>query len=107
MAPWGKTVTQREYFTAYKEAADACGKACIFGEMGDYMDMNSAPDLEEHFRGLIDDIRASGIQIALTWQFQDFTDAGADGMKLSVLGEANAAYKADGVSDSEAAFFKG
>ena len=45
--------------------------------MGDFMDMNGAPDLEEHFRGLLDDIRASGIQIALTWQFQDFTDAGA------------------------------
>ncbi|MBR4206622.1 MAG: cellulase family glycosylhydrolase [Clostridia bacterium] len=104
MTPWGKKVTQREYFTAYKEAADACGKACIFGEMGDFMDMNNAPDIEEHFRSLIDDIRASGIQIALTWQFQDFTDAGNDGMKLRVLGEANAALRADGVCDAEAAF---
>ena len=106
MAPYGRTITQREYFTAYKEAADACGKACLFGEMGDFMDMNGAPDLEEHFRGLLDDIRASGIQIALTWQFQDFTDAGADGMKLRVLGEANAAYREEGVCDSEAAFLR-
>ena len=97
MSPWGKRVTQREYFTAYKEAADACGKACIFGEMGDYMDMNNAPDLEEHFRALIDDIRASGIQIALTWQFQDFSDAGPDGMKLRVLGEANQSLRNEGV----------
>ena len=106
MAPYGRTITQREYFTAYKEAADACGKACLFGEMGDFMDMNGAPDLEEHFRGLLDDIRVSGIQIALTWQFQDFTDAGSDGMKLRVLGEANAAYREEGVCDSEAAFLR-
>ena len=97
MDPWGETVTQREYFTAYKKAADAVRKGCIFGEMGDFLDMNSAPDLEEHFRALIDDIRASGIQLALTWQFQDFTDAGSDGMKLTVLGEANRRYRSEGL----------
>ena len=97
MEPWGKTVTQREYFTAYREAADAVGKGCIFGECGDFLDMNGAPDLEEHFRALIDDIRASGIQLALTWQFQDFTDAGNDGMKLAVLGEANRSFREAGL----------
>lgn len=97
MDPWGKTVTQREYFTAYKKAADAVGKGCVFGEMGDFLDMNNAPDLEEHFRALIDDIRSSGIQLALTWQFQDFTDTGNDGMKLTVLGEANRRYQAEGL----------
>ena len=97
MDPWGKTVTQREYFTAYKEAADAAGKGCVFGEMGDFLDMNNAPDLEEHFRALIDDIRSSGIQLALTWQFQDFTDTGNDGMKLTVLGEANRQLKEEGL----------
>ncbi|MBQ3860665.1 MAG: cellulase family glycosylhydrolase [Clostridia bacterium] len=95
--PWGKSISKREYFTAYKEAADRLGKGCIFGEMGDFLDMNGAPDLEEHFRSLIDDIRASGIQIALTWQFQDFTDAGNDGMKLRVLGEANRQFAEEGL----------
>ena len=104
MDPWGKTVTQREYFTAYKEAADAAGKGCVFGEMGDFLDMNDAPDLEEHFRALIGDIRASGIQIALTWQFQDFTDAGNDGMKLRVIGEANRQLKEEGLCPSDLAW---
>ncbi len=107
MAPWGETIEQAEYFTAYKEAADACGKACIFGEMGDFMDMNDAPDLEEYFRYVIEDVCASGIQLALTWQFQDFTDAGVDGMKLRMIGEANAEFKANGVGDGEAAFLMG
>ena len=97
MDPWGKSVSQREYFTAYKEAADAVGKGCVFGEMGDFLDMNNAPDLEEHFRALIEDIRSSGIQLALTWQFQDFTDTGNDGMKLTVLGEANRQLKEEGL----------
>ncbi|MBR4895150.1 MAG: hypothetical protein IKZ41_01890 [Clostridia bacterium] len=65
-----------------------------------------AMDPTPRFRALIGDIRAAGIQIALTWQFQDFTDAGADGMKLRVLGEANAAYREEGVCDSEAAFLR-
>ena len=104
MSPWGEKITQAEYFTAYKEAADACGKGCIFGEMGDFLDMNDAPDLEEYFGYVLEDIRLSGIQLALTWQFQDFTDAGADGMKLRMIGEANAEFKAAGVGDSEAAF---
>ena len=104
MDPWGKTISQREYFAAYKEAADAMGKGCLFGEMGDFLDMNGAPDLEEHFRALIGDIRASGIQIALTWQFQDFTDAGNDGMKLSVIGEANRELKEEGLYPAERAW---
>ena len=104
MDPWGKSVSQREYFTAYKEAADAMGKGCVFGEMGDFLDMNDAPDLEEHFRALIADIRASGIQIALTWQFQDFTDAGNDGMKLTVIGEANRELKEAGLYPADRAW---
>ena len=72
--------------------------------MGDFLDMNDAPDLEEYFGYVLEDIRLSGIQLALTWQFQDFTDAGADGMKLRRIGEANAEFKAAGVGDSEAAF---
>ena len=39
----------------------------------------------------------SGIQLALTWQFQDFTDTGNDAMKLTVLGEANRQYQAEGL----------
>lgn len=97
-------ITQREYFAAYKQAADSLGKACVFGEMGDFLDMNGAPDTEEHFRALCEDIRASGIQLALTWQFQDFTDDGVDGMKLSVIGEMNEALKAEGLSDISGAW---
>lgn len=104
MDPWGKTVTQREYFAAYKEAADAAGKGCFFGEMGDFLDMNDAPDLEEHFRALIGDIRASGIQLALTWQFQDFTDTGSDGMKLRVIGEANRQLKEEDLCPADLAW---
>jgi len=36
------------------------------------------------------------IQLALTWQFQDFTDTGSDAMKLTVLGEANRQYQSEG-----------
>ena len=104
MDPWGTTISQREYFTAYREAADAMGKGCVFGEMGDFMDMNNAPDIEEHFRALIDDILAADIQIALTWQFQDFTDAGNDGMKLRVIGEANQQLRDKGLSSVDAAW---
>ena len=63
-----------------------------------------AEDLEEHFRALCEDIRASGIQLALTWQFKDFTDAGNDGMKLSVIGEMNKKLKDEGLSDISGAW---
>ena len=104
MSPYGAAISQREYFTAYKEAAEAAHKGCLFGEMGDFMDMNSAPDIEEHFRKLIDDICSSGIQLALTWQFQDFTDEGNDGMKLRVIGEKNKELKSEGKCDIDAAW---
>ena len=104
MAPFGERIPQRAYFRAYREAAAAAGKTCLFGEMGDYMDLNGAPEIEGHFRALLGDVAAAGIPLALTWQFQDFTETGNDGMKLRCLGETNRRLRADGLHDADAAW---
>ena len=42
---FGKTIDNEEYFRAYYETAKKLGKACFFGEFGDMLDMETAPDV--------------------------------------------------------------
>ena len=101
---FGKTVSSEEYFKAYYETAKSLGKACFFGEFGDMLEMESAPDVIEKFKEVTNAISASGIQIAALWQFQDYTNAGVAGEKLEVLSELNKQLKADGKQDTAAAW---
>ena len=101
---FGKTVSSEEYFKAYYETAKSLCKACFFGEFGDMLEMESAPDVIEKFKEVTNAISASGIQIAALWQFQDYTNAGVAGEKLEVLSELNKQLKADGKQDTAAAW---
>ena len=86
---FGERIGSAEYFKAYYETARKLGKACFFGEFGDMLEMETAPDVIEKFRTVADAISESGIQLAALWQFQDYTDEGVSGEKLSVLSELN------------------
>ena len=101
---FGKTLSCEDYFRAYHDTAKKLGKACYFGEFGDMLEMESAPDVIEKFREVTDAIGASGIQIASLWQFQDYTDQGVSGEKLAVLSELNKKLVADGKQDTSAAW---
>lgn len=101
---FGKTLSSEEYFRAYYDTAKKLGKACYFGEFGDMLEMESAPDVIEKFKEVTDAISASGIQVASLWQFQDYTDAGVAGEKLAVLSELNLALKAEGKQDTKTAW---
>lgn len=102
---WGKTVSTLEYFQGYVSAAKKAKKALYFGEMGDFMDMETAPDLEEKFNQVLDWVTESGIQIASTWQFGASpenlvaSDVGREGMKLRSMSERNLAYRKAGKQD--------
>lgn len=101
---FGERLSSEEYFKAYYDTAKALGKACYFGEFGDMLEMESAPDVIEKFKEVTDAISASGIQIASLWQFQDYTDAGVAGEKLKVLSDLNLKLKTDGKQKTEAAW---
>lgn len=101
---FGKTISSEEYFRAYYETAKSMGKACYFGEFGDMLEMETAPDVIEKFRYVTDAIAASGIQMASLWQFQDYTNEGVAGEKLAVLSELNLKLKADGKQKTGAAW---
>ncbi|MBQ9511490.1 MAG: hypothetical protein IJR55_07360, partial [Clostridia bacterium] len=101
---FGQTLTSEEYFRAYYDTAKKLGKACYFGEFGDMLDMEKAPDVIEKFREITDAISASGIQIASLWQFQDYTNEGVAGEKLEVLSELNKQLKADGKQNTDKAW---
>ena len=96
---FGKTITSEEYFKAYYDTAKSLGKACFFGEFGDMLEMETAPDVIEKFKEVTSAISSSGIQIAALWQFQDYTNEGVAGEKLEVLSELNKQLKADGKQD--------
>ena len=98
---FGGSLDSEEYFKAYYEIAKKLKKACFFGEFGDMLDMETAPDVIEKFRTVTDAISASGIQIAALWQFQDYTDEGVSGEKLTVLSELNADLKELGRQNCE------
>ena len=94
-------VSHLEYFHEYKNAAKRLNKGLFFGECGDFMDMEAAPDIEEKFQMIIDWIVQADIQLAATWQFStdhgiDVNDKGIDGYKLHVLQEANKQYRMAG-----------
>ncbi len=101
---FGKTISSEEYFKAYYDTAKSLGKACYFGEFGDMIEMESAPDVIEKFKEVTSAISASGIQIASLWQFQDYTNEGVSGEKLEVLSELNKQLKADGKQDTASAW---
>lgn len=101
---FGKTISSEEYFKAYYDTAKSLGKACYFGEFGDMIEMESAPDVIEKFKEVTSAISASGIQIASLWQFQDYTNEGVSGEKLEVLSELNKQLKAEGKQDTASAW---
>lgn len=93
---FGDIISSKEYFKAYYETAKKLKKACYFGEFGDMLDMETAPDVIEKFKVVTDAIAASGIQIASLWQFQAYTDEGVSGEKLDVLSGLNVDLKEQG-----------
>ncbi len=97
---FGNYMSTEEYFTAYAQTAREMGKACYFGEFGDMLDMENAPDMIEKFTEITTAISNSGIQIASLWQFQDYTDEGPAGQKLALLSELNKKLAAEGKQSS-------
>ena len=88
----GKTVDSKTYFKAYVSAMRSVGKAVFFGEFGDMLDMETAPDCMEKFDNLCSWILSSGIQIACTWQFAGkfyAHEEGNDDEKMAVLSSYN------------------
>ena len=90
---FGKRITDEEYYKAYYDVAKKLGKACFFGEFGDFLEMENDEKCVENFSKTVDAIEKSGIQIAALWQFQDYTSEGVSGEKLAVLSETNKALK--------------
>lgn len=88
-----------DYFKVYAETAKSLGKGLYFGEFGDFIDMESAPDMPEKFRDVAGWITDAGIQIASLWQYQDFYDTGAGALKYDVLADLNAAFRTQGLQD--------
>lgn len=85
----GKTVDSKTYFKAYVSAMKSVGKAVFFGEFGDMLDMETAPDCMEKFDDLCSWILSSGIQIACTWQFLYAREDGNKGEKMAILSNYN------------------
>lgn len=101
---WGKTVSSKEYFEGYVAAAKAAGKGLFFGEFGDFLGMESAPDVAEKFYEVAHYISDAGIQIAALWQFQDYSDAGVAAEKLDVLTTLNTELQNAGKQNTEKAW---
>ncbi len=99
-------VSSLAYFQAYADAAKAQNKALFFGEFGDLLDMEGASDAIDTFRQITDWISEAGIQIAASWQFQDYTEEGINGQKLDVLSECNLSLQAAGKQEKAAAWAK-
>ncbi|MBE6871740.1 MAG: glycoside hydrolase family 5 protein, partial [Ruminococcaceae bacterium] len=96
------TLSLTEYLKAYAQAARRLGKAAYFGEFGDMLDMDTAPDRAEKFQYVMDCIRDAGIQIASAWHYQDVTTEGFHGENLEMIGEMNREYQERGVQDLDA-----
>ena len=101
---FGKTLTSEEYFKAYYDVSKKLGKGCFFGEFGDMLDMENAPDMMDKFKTVTDAISNSGIQIAALWQFQDYTDKGPAGLKLEYLSELNKNLVSNGKQKTDKAW---
>lgn len=105
MRRWGKTVSSLDYFKGYVAAAKKAKKGLYFGEMGDFIDMETAADLPEKFGQVLDWVVESGIQIASTWQFGGSpenlvaSDVGREGMKLNGMSARNLAFRQAGKQD--------
>ncbi len=98
---FGRNMSPDEYFKAYRDTAKNLGKACFFGEFGDMLDMENAPDMLDKFKEVTSAISKADIQIASLWQFQDYTDEGTAGQKLEVLSDLNKKLAAEGKQGSE------
>lgn len=98
------TIDTADYFRAYAETARAQKKALFLGEFGDLIDMEQAPDAIDVFRQVTDWITEAGIQLAASWQFQDYTEEGINGQKLDVLSECNRRLRAEGRQDTSGAW---
>lgn len=84
-----KKLTTLEYFKEYVETAKKYKKGLYLGEFGDLVDMENAGNALEVFEQIGKDIIDSGIQIASSWQFQDFTLDGSNRGKLEILQKLN------------------
>lgn len=98
------TISTADYFRAYAETARAQNKALFLGEFGDLIDMEQAPDAIDVFRQITDWIREADIQLAASWQFQDYTEEGINGQKLDVLSACNLELQAEGKQNTDAAW---
>ena len=99
-----RTVSSLEYFKAYADAAKAQSKALFFGEFGDMRDMEGAPDAIDKFREVAGWITEAGIQLAASWQFQDYTEEGINGQKLDALSDFNVDLRKNGKQELSAAW---
>ena len=87
------------YLSLYADACKNMKKACYFGEFGDMLDMNNAPDRAEKFQYVMDCIKEAGIQLASAWHYQDVTTEGLHGENLTMIGEMNTLYQQEGKQD--------
>ena len=101
---FGKKITDEEYYKAYYDVSKQLGKACFFGEFGDFLEMETDEKCLENFKKTVDAIEKSGIQIAALWQFQDYTNEGISGQKLQALSETNKALKEKGAQKTDKAW---
>lgn len=94
------SVTTKEYLEAYLVAAKKENKVLYFGEMGDLLWKETAPDAVEYFQSLVDLCVETGVDLASTWQFMTnnhvVTDNGIDGEKLRILQKANLKFLEEG-----------
>ncbi len=93
------TLSLTDYLKAYAEAGRRMKKGVYFGEYGDMMDMDSAPDRAEKFQYVMDCICAADIQLASAWHYQDVTTEGFHGENLRMIAEMNKKYQERGLQD--------
>ncbi len=95
-----KVISTKEYLEAYVAAAKKTNKVLYFGEFGDLIWKETAPDAVEYFSNLVNTCLDAGISFASTWQFMTnnniANDNGIDGEKLRVLQKVNLNFIASG-----------
>lgn len=96
------TISLTDYLKAYVEAARLQNKVAYFGEFGDFIDMEDAPDCAEKFQYVVDCIAEADIQLASAWHFQQATDKGIHGEKLKIMSASNLKFQEKGLQDISA-----
>ena len=97
---FGKVISTKEYLEAFVNAAKKTNKVLYFGEFGDLIWKETAPDAPEYFDNLVNTCLDAGIGFASTWQFMTnnniANDNGIDGEKLRILQKVNLDFIAKG-----------